>query len=65
MQKENHFDELRFIRQIRYQKLGADGQQKLSQAHVGIVGCGALGSATAVALTRAGVGNLTIIDRDV
>ena len=65
MQKENHFDELRFIRQIRYQKLGADGQQKLSQAHVGIVGCGALGSATAVALTRAGIGNLTIIDRDV
>ena len=65
MQKENYFDELRFIRQIRYQKLGANGQQKLSQAHVGIVGCGALGSATAVALTRAGVGNLTIIDRDV
>ena len=60
-----NFDELRFIRQIRYQKLGADGQQKLSQAHVGIVGCGALGSATAVALTRAGIGNLTIIDRDV
>ena len=65
MQKENYFDELRFIRQIRYQKLGANGQQKLSQAHVGIVGCGALGSATAVALTRAGVGKLTIIDRDV
>ena len=65
MQKENHFDELRFIRQIRYQKLGADGQQKLSLAHVGIVGCGALGSATAVALTRAGIGSLTIIDRDV
>ena len=65
MQRENHFDELRFIRQIRYQKLGANGQQKLSQAHVGIVGCGALGSATAVALTRAGIGNLTIIDRDV
>lgn len=65
MQKNNHFDESRFIRQIRYQKLGANGQQKLLQAHVGIVGCGALGSATAVALTRAGVGNLTIIDRDV
>ena len=65
MQKDNHFDELRFIRQIRYQKLGTDGQQKLSLAHVGIVGCGALGSATAVARTRAGIGNLTIIDRDV
>ena len=65
MQTENNFDESRFIRQTRYQKLGAVGQQKLSQAHVGIVGCGALGSAAAVALTRAGIGSLTIVDRDV
>jgi Dinucleotide-utilizing enzymes involved in molybdopterin and thiamine biosynthesis family 2 len=42
MQTEKHFDESRFVRQIRYQQLGAEGQQKLSQAHVGIVGCGAL-----------------------
>ena len=65
MQTEKHFDESRFVRQIRYQQLGAEGQQKLSQAHVGIVGCGALGSATAVSLTRAGIGTLTIIDRDI
>ena len=65
MQTEKYFDESRFVRQIRYQQLGAEGQQKLSQAHVGIVGCGALGSATAVSLTRAGIGTLTIIDRDI
>jgi len=52
MQTENYFDESRFVRQTRYRQLGSEGQQKLSQAHVGIVGCGALGSATALSLTR-------------
>ncbi|MEO2000847.1 MAG: ThiF family adenylyltransferase, partial [Pirellulales bacterium] len=65
MQTENYFDESRFVRQMRYRQLGPEGQQKLSRAHVGIVGCGALGSATALSLTRAGIGTLTIIDRDV
>ena len=36
----------------------------MSRAHVAIVGCGALGSFQAGALARAGVGKLTIVDRD-
>ncbi len=55
----------RFCRQVRYQPLGPAGQEKLADSHVAIVGCGALGSVTATALARAGVGRLTIIDRDV
>ncbi len=33
-------------------------------SHVAIVGCGALGAASASLLARAGVGTLTLIDRD-
>lgn len=54
----------RYIRQEIFRPIGAGGQQKLAEAHVAIVGCGALGSAAADSLARAGVGHLTIIDRD-
>lgn len=45
--------------------IGKDGQAKLADAHVVIVGCGALGSVSCELLARAGVGKLTLIDRDV
>jgi molybdopterin/thiamine biosynthesis adenylyltransferase len=45
--------------------VGKVGQQKISKAHVAIVGLGALGTVSAELLTRAGIGTLTIIDRDV
>ena len=57
--------EHRFSRQVRYQPLGIAGQRRLADSRVVIVGCGALGSVTATALARAGVGKLTIIDRDI
>ena len=44
--------------------IGAGGQQKLAQARVAIVGCGATGSALASLLARAGVGYLRLVDRD-
>ena len=54
----------RYSRQILFPGIGQTGQQKLLDAHVAIVGCGALGSFMAGALARAGVGRLRIIDRD-
>jgi adenylyltransferase/sulfurtransferase len=45
--------------------IGAEGQARLRAAHAAIIGCGALGSVIVDALARAGVGTLTIIDRDV
>jgi adenylyltransferase/sulfurtransferase len=57
--------ERRFARQRILPQLGSDGQEKLSQAHVAIVGCGALGCASAEQLVRMGVGTITLIDRDV
>ncbi len=65
MTTAHSFDFERFSRQVRYQPLGAEGQAKLAAAHVVVVGCGALGSVSAMALARAGVGRLTLIDRDV
>jgi adenylyltransferase/sulfurtransferase len=54
----------RYARQVRFQGLGPDGQAALAAARVAIVGCGALGGLQAEALARAGVGSLTLIDRD-
>jgi molybdopterin-synthase adenylyltransferase len=47
-----------------YPRLGAMGQQRLSAARVGVVGCGALGSTIATQLVRAGVGLVRVVDRD-
>jgi adenylyltransferase/sulfurtransferase len=54
----------RYSRQILFNGIGEDGQRKLRAARVLIVGCGALGSAHAEALGRAGAGRLRIVDRD-
>jgi len=54
----------RYSRQLLFAGIGRTGQQKLLDARVTIVGCGALGSFHAAALARAGVGNIRIVDRD-
>lgn len=54
----------RYSRQILFPGIGKEGQEKISEKHVLIVGAGALGSGNAEVLVRAGVGKLTIIDRD-
>lgn len=54
----------RYSRQVLFAGIGEAGQQRLQTARVALVGCGALGSAQANALVRAGVGFLRIIDRD-
>ena len=56
--------EQRYSRQILFPGIGAEGQRKLLNSQVAIVGCGATGSALASLLVRAGVGSLRIIDRD-
>ena len=54
----------RYSRQILFREIGKAGQEKLLNSRVLLVGCGALGAAHAEMLTRAGVGNLRIVDRD-
>ena len=54
----------RYSRQILFAGIGERGQEALARSHTVIAGCGALGSFHAAALARAGVGRLTVIDRD-
>ncbi|OMP65757.1 ThiF family adenylyltransferase [Domibacillus epiphyticus] len=54
----------RFAKQQKYSPIGKEGQKQLSSSTVAIIGCGALGSAAADMLARAGVGTLLIVDRD-
>ena len=56
--------ENRYSRQILLPEIGPEGQERLGTSRVAVVGCGALGSAIASLLVRAGVGSLKIIDRD-
>jgi molybdopterin/thiamine biosynthesis adenylyltransferase len=57
-------DNDRYSRQVLFPGIGREGQQRLADARVVLVGCGANGSAIADRLVRAGVGHLVIIDRD-
>ena len=54
----------RYSRQILFRQIGAEGQEKLSNSRVLLVGCGALGASHAEMLARAGVGQIKIVDRD-
>ncbi|OGO18248.1 MAG: hypothetical protein A2Z15_06365 [Chloroflexi bacterium RBG_16_50_11] len=54
----------RYSRQTIFPGIGEDGQARLVKSKAVIIGCGALGSNVAVLLARAGVGSLTIVDRD-
>jgi molybdopterin/thiamine biosynthesis adenylyltransferase len=54
----------RYSRQILFRGIGQEGQARLRDSSLAIIGCGATGSALASLLARAGVGRLRIIDRD-
>lgn len=54
----------RFSRQLALPGFGPTAQQRLSEAHVIVVGAGGLGSILLPALAAAGVGSLTIVDDD-
>jgi molybdopterin/thiamine biosynthesis adenylyltransferase len=55
----------RYHRQVLLPQVGPDGQAQLARSRVLLVGCGALGSAIAEQLVRAGIGSLRIADRDI
>jgi molybdopterin-synthase adenylyltransferase len=54
----------RYSRQELFAGLGREGQARIREARVLVVGAGALGSALAEMMARAGVGALTLVDRD-
>ena len=54
----------RYSRQVLFPPVRESGQNKISTKHVLIIGAGALGSALSEMLVRAGIKELTIVDRD-
>lgn len=54
----------RYTRQLRLPFWDQAAQDRLANSHAMIVGCGALGCPSADLLARAGVGKITLIDRD-
>lgn len=54
----------RYQRQLAFGGIGPAGQRKLAASRVAIIGVGALGTAIANSLARAGVGFLRLVDPD-
>ncbi len=55
----------RHVRQMRLPDVGIDGQRRIAQARVALVGCGGLASGSLPALVGAGIGHIRLIDDDV
>jgi molybdopterin/thiamine biosynthesis adenylyltransferase len=55
---------LRYSRHILLDEIGIEGQQRLSNSHVLLIGAGGLGAACSPYLVAAGIGHLTIVDHD-
>ncbi len=57
-------DKIRYDRQIKMPGVGFEGQKKLKNSRIFIAGGGGLGSPISIYLTVAGVGHITIVDKD-
>lgn len=53
-----------YSRQTALAELGKKGQEKLRRSKVAVIGLGGLGSVSALYLALAGVGKMTLVDRD-
>jgi len=54
----------RYARQINLPEMGVEGQKKLENSSIVVIGAGGLGSPALFYLAAAGVGNITIVDGD-
>lgn len=55
----------KFSRQMILPFIGSQGQNKLQQSHILVVGCGGLGCPLLLYLAASGIGKITLIDNDI
>lgn len=60
----NDDDLLRYSRHVLLNEIGVEGQERILDAHVLIIGAGGLGSPVALYLGSAGIGHITVVDHD-
>jgi molybdopterin/thiamine biosynthesis adenylyltransferase len=60
----NDDDLLRYSRHVLLNEIGVEGQERILDARVLIIGAGGLGSPVALYLGSAGVGHITVVDHD-
>ena len=61
----NNNEKERYLRQIIIDKIGEEGQEKLKNASVLVVGAGGLGSPILMYLVSSGIGKIGIVDGDI
>lgn len=64
MRKLDDAERLRFSRHLSLGEIGLEGQEKLKNARVLVVGAGGLGSPLLIYLAAAGIGTIGIVDDD-
>lgn len=57
-------EKIRYARQTILPMIGPEGQMKLKNAHVLMIGAGGLGSSPAIYLAAAGIGTIGLVDAD-
>lgn len=65
MKKLSNEDLSRFTRHLSLTEIGQEGQEKLKNARVLVIGAGGLGSPLLIYLAAAGIGTIGIVDDDV
>ncbi len=64
VQRSIPFNIHRYSRQVILRQLGLEGQKRLRESSIAIIGCGALGTNAANLMTMMGVGHIKVVDRD-
>lgn len=57
-------DASRYVRQMKLEEIGYQGQQKLKSARILVVGAGGIGSSVLMYLSAMGIGQIGILDND-